>query len=475
MRKGKMDQEALRYHSEGRPGKIAVVPTKPYHTQHDLSLAYSPGVAAPCREIEANPEEVYRYTNKGNLVAVISNGTAVLGLGNIGALAGKPVMEGKSMLFKTYADIDAFDIEVDETDPEAFIRTVKAIAPTFGGINLEDIKAPECFEIDRRLSEELDIPVMHDDQHGTAVISTAAMLNAVKIAGKTLDKLRVVVNGAGAAAIACARLFIAVGVRRENMVFCDSRGVVTTYRTDINEIKREFATTRRITTLAEALHGADLFLGVSTADVLTPEMLRTMSTDPIVMALANPDPEIAYDKAVVSRPDIIFATGRSDYPNQVNNVLGFPYIFRGALDVRATKINEAMKLAAAHALAGLAQEPVPTMVLRAYALEKTRIRPRLPDSQAVRPAVAMYRSARRGTRRDRIGRRTAAHRRLGRLHGKTPDADRDIVPEGYRAIKRPGRKPGLLLHDDACTSRVTQTAPQTRRATSGARRNRRCL
>ena len=460
MRKGKMDQEALRYHSEGRPGKIAVVPTKPYHTQHDLSLAYSPGVAAPCREIEANPEEVYRYTNKGNLVAVISNGTAVLGLGNIGALAGKPVMEGKSMLFKTYADIDAFDIEVDETDPEAFIRTVKAIAPTFGGINLEDIKAPECFEIDRRLSEELDIPVMHDDQHGTAVISTAAMLNAVKIAGKTLDKLRVVVNGAGAAAIACARLFIAfirtvkaiaptfgginledikapecfeidrrlseeldipvmhddqhgtavistaamlnavkiagktldklrvvvngagaaaiacarlfiaVGVRRENMVFCDSRGVVTTYRTDINEIKREFATTRRITTLAEALHGADLFLGVSTADVLTPEMLRTMSTDPIVMALANPDPEIAYDKAVVSRPDIIFATGRSDYPNQVNNVLGFPYIFRGALDVRATKINEAMKLAAAHALAGLAQEPVPTMVLRAYALEK---------------------------------------------------------------------------------------------------------
>ena len=306
MRKGKMDQEALRYHSEGRPGKIAVVPTKPYHTQHDLSLAYSPGVAAPCREIEANPEEVYRYTNKGNLVAVISNGTAVLGLGNIGALAGKPVMEGKSMLFKTYADIDAFDIEVDETDPEAFIRTVKAIAPTFGGINLEDIKAPECFEIDRRLSEELDIPVMHDDQHGT----------------------------------------------------------------DINEIKREFATTRRITTLAEALHDADLFLGVSTADVLTPEMLRTMSTDPIVMALANPDPEIAYDKAVVSRPDIIFATGRSDYPNQVNNVLGFPYIFRGALDVRATKINEAMKLAAAHALAELAQEPVPTMVLRAYALEK---------------------------------------------------------------------------------------------------------
>ena len=371
MSKGnKMDQAALRYHSEGRPGKIAVVPTKPYHTQHDLSLAYSPGVAAPCRAIEANPDDVYRYTNKGNLIAVISNGTAVLGLGNIGALAGKPVMEGKSMLFKTFADIDAFDIEVDETDPEAFIRTVKAIAPTFGGINLEDIKAPECFEIDRRLSEELDIPVMHDDQHGTAVISTAALLNAAKIAGKALDKLRVVVNGAGAAAIACARLFIAVGVRRENMIFCDSQGVVTTYRTDINEIKREFATTRRITTLAEAIHDADVFLGVSKADVLTPEMLRTMATNPIVMALANPDPEIAYDKAVVSRPDIIFATGRSDYPNQVNNVLGFPYIFRGALDVRATKINEAMKLAAARALAELAQEPVPSMVLRAYALGK---------------------------------------------------------------------------------------------------------
>ena len=262
MRKGKMDQEALRYHSEGRPGKIAVVPTKPYHTQHDLSLAYSPGVAAPCREIEANPEEVYRYTNKGNLVAVISNGTAVLGLGNIGALAGKPVMEGKSMLFKTYADIDAFDIEVDETDPEAFIRTVKAIAPTFGGINLEDIKAPECFEIDRRLSEELDIPVMHDDQHGTAVISTAAMLNAVKIAGKTLDKLRVVVNGAGAAAIACARLFIAVGVRRENMVFCDSRGVVTTYRTDINEIKRLIKTQPQKLSLNEMyLAAQDMKLG----------------------------------------------------------------------------------------------------------------------------------------------------------------------------------------------------------------------
>lgn len=363
-------EAALRYHSEGRAGKTEIRPTKPCSTPADLALAYSPGVAAPALEIAADDAKSYTYTNRGNLVAVITNGTAVLGLGNVGPLAAKPIMEGKCMLFKQMAGIDAFDIEIDALMPDEFVECVRRIAPTFGGINLEDIKAPECFEIERRLQEALDIPVMHDDQHGTAVISTAAMLNAVKIAGKTLDKLRVVVNGAGAAAIACARLFIAVGVRRENMVFCDSRGVVTTYRTDINEIKREFATTRRITTLAEALHGADLFLGVSTADVLTPEMLRTMSTDPIVMALANPDPEIAYDKAVVSRPDIIFATGRSDYPNQVNNVLGFPYIFRGALDVRATKINEAMKLAAAHALAGLAQEPVPTMVLRAYALEK---------------------------------------------------------------------------------------------------------
>ena len=366
----KLKEAALKYHSEGRPGKLEVIPIKPFGSQRDLSLAYSPGVAYPCLEIEKNPEDAYKYTSKTNLVAVISNGTAVLGLGDIGALAGKPVMEGKGLLFKTFADIDVFDIEVDTHDADEFIRTVKNISPTFGGINLEDIKAPECFVIEERLRSELDIPVMHDDQHGTAVISTAALLNAAKIAGKALDKLRVVVNGAGAAAIACARLFIAVGVRRENMIFCDSQGVVTTYRTDINEIKREFATTRRITTLAEAIHDADVFLGVSKADVLTPEMLRTMATNPIVMALANPDPEIAYDKAVVSRPDIIFATGRSDYPNQVNNVLGFPYIFRGALDVRATKINEAMKLAAAHALAGLAQEPVPTMVLRAYALEK---------------------------------------------------------------------------------------------------------
>ncbi len=368
--KNKLDEAALRYHSEGRPGKIGVVPTKPYHTQYDLSLAYSPGVAAPSLAIAREAEEVYRYTGKGNLVAVISNGTAVLGLGNIGALASKPVMEGKSMLFKTFAGIDAFDIEVDETDPEAFVRTVKAIAPTFGGINLEDIKAPECFEIEARLRDELDIPLMHDDQHGTAIITSAALINGARIAGKQLEKLRVVINGAGAAAIACARLFLELGVRREQMVLCDSQGVVTTWREDINPLKREFATTRRITTLAEALHGADVFLGVSRADVLTPEMLRTMAENPIVMALANPDPEISYTEARLSRPDIIFATGRSDYPNQVNNVLGFPYVFRGALDVRARKINEEMKLAAAHALAELARAEVPAVVLRAYGVEK---------------------------------------------------------------------------------------------------------
>lgn len=368
--KNKLYEAALRYHHEGRPGKIEVVPTKPHHTQYDLSLAYSPGVAAPSLAVAGNPEDVYRYTNKGNLVAVVSNGTAVLGLGNIGAMASKPVMEGKSMLFKTFAGIDAFDIEVAETDPEAFVRTVKAIAPTFGGINLEDIKAPECFVIEERLRAELDIPVMHDDQHGTAIITSAALMNGAKIAGKQIERMRVVVNGAGAAAIACARLFLVLGIRRENMILCDSRGVVTVYREDLNSLKREFATTRRIASLAEALQGADLFLGVSKADTLTPEMLRTMAENPVVLALANPDPEISYPDAMRSRPDIIFATGRSDYPNQVNNVLGFPYVFRGALDVRATQINDEMKLAAAQALASLAREPVPAMVLRAYGIEK---------------------------------------------------------------------------------------------------------
>ncbi len=368
--KSTLDQEALRYHSEGRPGKIGIQPTKPSHTQHDLSLAYSPGVAAPARAIAADAAEAYRYTNKGNLVAVVSNGSAVLGLGNIGALASKPVMEGKSMLFKRFAGIDAFDIEVDETDPETFIRIVKALAPTFGGINLEDIAAPACFEIDRRLREELEIPVIHDDQHGTAIIVSAAVINGAKIAGKEVAELRVVVNGAGAAAIACARMFLMLGIPREQIVLCDRRGVVTRYRDDLNPQKREFATSRRLASLAEALHGADLFVGVSKADILTGEMVRTMAGNPMVLALANPDPEIAYDEAMRSRPDIIFATGRSDYPNQVNNVLGFPFLFRGALDVRAAKIDDGMKLAAARALAGLARQPVPESVLRAYALER---------------------------------------------------------------------------------------------------------
>ncbi len=365
-----LDSDALRYHSEGRPGKIGIEPTKPAQTQQDLALAYSPGVAAPARAIAADPADAYRYTGKGNLVAVVSNGSAVLGLGNIGPLAAKPVMEGKSMLFKRFAGIDAFDIEVDETDPEKIIGVVKAIAPTFGGINLEDIKAPECFEIDRRLREELDIPVIHDDQHGTAIIVSAAVINGAKIAGKEVAKLRVVVNGAGAAAIACTRMFLTLGIPRGQIVLCDSRGVVTRYREGLTPQKEEFATSRRLASLAEALHGADLFVGVSVADALTPSMVRTMAENPMVLALANPDPEIAYGAAMRSRPDIIFATGRSDYPNQVNNVLGFPFLFRGALDVRAAQINDAMKLAAARALADLARRPVSESVLRAYGLER---------------------------------------------------------------------------------------------------------
>lgn len=369
MNKKQHDQEALRYHSEPQPGKIAVEPTKPHHTQEDLSLAYTPGVAAVSLAIAADPAAAYRYTARGNLVAVVSNGTAVLGLGDIGPLAAKPVMEGKSMLFKTFAGIDAFDLEIDERDPERFVQVVKALAPTFGAINLEDIKAPECFEIERRLVEELDIPVMHDDQHGTAVIVAAAVINGARLAGKTIGRLRVAINGAGAAAIASARLLLRLGIRRENMVLCDSRGVVSIYRDDLNPLKREFATSRRIATLSEAMVGADLFLGVSKADVVTPAMLRTMADDPVVLALANPDPEIAYEAAMGARPDLIFATGRSDYPNQVNNALGFPYIFRGALDVQARRIDDSMKLAAAEALAALAREEVPAAVLRAYGLE----------------------------------------------------------------------------------------------------------
>ena len=359
-------EDALNYHSEGRPGKIEVIPTKPHSTQWDLSVAYSPGVAEPCLEIEKNPEDVYKYTAKGNLVAVISNGTAVLGLGNIGALAGKPVMEGKGLLFKIFADVDVFDIEIDTTDIDKFIDHVKAISPTFGGINLEDIKAPECFEIERRLIAELDIPVFHDDQHGTAIISGAGLLNALEITGKKIEDLKVVVNGAGASAISCARLYVAMGVKQENVIMVDSKGVLSKKRTDLNEYKQEFAIETDKVTLQEAVEGRDVFLGLSVADVLTPEMLNTMAPDPIVFAMANPNPEIAYEKAVATREDLIFATGRSDYPNQVNNVLGFPFIFRGALDVRATEINEEMKLAAVKALAALTKEDVPEIVNTAY-------------------------------------------------------------------------------------------------------------
>ena len=359
-------EAALQYHSCGKKGKIEIVPTKPHSTQEDLSLAYTPGVAEPCMEIQKNPDDAYKYTGKGNLVAVISNGTAVLGLGNIGALAGKPVMEGKALLFKIFSGLDSFDIEVAETDVDKFVAAVKAIAPTFGGINLEDIKAPECFEIERRLKEELDIPVMHDDQHGTSIITGAALLNALQIAGKKAEDVKVVVSGAGAAATCCAKMYIALGVKREHIFMCDSKGVISTSRQDLNEQKKFFAVETSAKTLGEAVKGADVFLGVSKADVLSAEMLLSMNENPIVFALANPKPEISYELAMATRKDIIFATGRSDYPNQVNNVLGFPYIFRGALDVHAKCINEEMKIAAVKALADLAHEPVPEDVKKIF-------------------------------------------------------------------------------------------------------------
>lgn len=360
-------EAALLYHSQGKPGKIEVVPTKPHSTPGDLSLAYSPGVAEPCLEIEKNPEDAYKYTAKGNLVAVISNGTAVLGLGDIGALSGKPVMEGKGLLFKIYAGIDVFDIEVDEKDPEKFIQAVKAIAPTFGGINLEDIKAPECFEIEERLKAELDIPVMHDDQHGTAIISSAGLLNALEVAGKKIDEVNIVVNGAGASANSCTKLYIALGAKRENIVMLDSKGVLSINRPDLTESKKYFATSRTdIHTLAEAVKDADVFLGLSKGNVLSQDMVRSMAANPIVFALANPIPEITYEDAMSARPDVLMATGRSDYPNQINNVIGFPYIFRGALDTHARAINEEMKLAAVKAIAALAKAPVPDVVTSVY-------------------------------------------------------------------------------------------------------------
>jgi malate dehydrogenase (oxaloacetate-decarboxylating)(NADP+) len=360
-------QEALDYHSKGRPGKIEVIPTKATKTQRDLSLAYSPGVAVPCLEIEQSPETAYQYTAKGNLVAVISNGTAVLGLGNIGALAGKPVMEGKGVLFKIFADIDVFDIEINETDPEKFVEIVAALEPTFGGINLEDIKAPECFCIEQKLKERLRIPVMHDDQHGTAIISAAALLNALEIQKKKINKVKFVVNGAGAAAMACVELYVALGASPDNFVMFDRTGVIHSSRDDLSEMKKKFAHTKDASlTLEKAMKDADVFIGLSVGNVLSAEMIKSMAKNPIVFAMANPDPEITYEKAIAARKDVIMATGRSDYPNQVNNVLGFPYIFRGALDVRATRINEAMKLAAVKALAELARLPVPDLVNMAY-------------------------------------------------------------------------------------------------------------
>ncbi len=391
-----LEAEALKYHQYPQPGKTTVLPTKPYVTQQDLSLAYSPGVAFPCLEIEKNPSDAYRYTNRGNLVGVVSNGTAVLGLGNIGALAGKPVMEGKALLFKIFAGIDAFDIEINEEDPDKMVEIVKALEPTFGGINLEDIKAPESFKIETRLKEECEIPIMHDDQHGTAIISGAALINAVEIQGKRLEDIKLVVNGAGAAAISCTRLYIRLGVRRENVIMCDSKGVLRMDRTDINEQKREFATSADIHTLEEAIVGADVFVGLSVADVLTPTMMMTMADRPVIFALANPNPEINYELAMSTRSDIIMATGRSDYPNQVNNVLGFPYIFRGALDVQSPAINEEMKISATYAIAQLAKEPVPEEVKKIYPKEnlvfgRDYILPKAFDSRllyTVAPAVA---------------------------------------------------------------------------------------
>lgn len=362
-------QDILDYHEGNRPGKIEVIPSKPSNSQRDLSIAYSPGVAEPCLEIEKDPENAYRYTAKGNLVAVISNGTAVLGLGNIGPLASKPVMEGKGVLFKIFADIDTFDLELDANDPETFINTVKALGPTFGGINLEDIKAPDCFEIEQRLKEELDIPVMHDDQHGTAIISGAALLNALELVKKKISKVRVVFNGAGASAVSCASLYLSLGVKKENLLMLDSKGVITTDRENLTTEKQKFAAKTKRTTLEEAVKNADVFVGLSKGGVLSKAMVKSMAKDPIVFALANPDPEITYAEATSARKDIIMATGRSDNPNQVNNVLGFPFIFRGALDVRATKINEEMKLAATHAIAQLAKETVPEIVNLAYGMK----------------------------------------------------------------------------------------------------------
>jgi malate dehydrogenase (oxaloacetate-decarboxylating)(NADP+) len=437
------NEDALEYHSKGRPGKLEVIPTKPYTTQRDLSLAYTPGVAIPCLEIEKNPDDAYKYTAKGNLVAVISNGTAVLGLGDIGALSGKPVMEGKGLLFKVFADVDVFDIEVNEKDPKKLIEVCKAISPTFGGINLEDIKAPECFEVEQTLIQALDIPVFHDDQHGTAIISGAGLLNALEITGKKIDKIKVVVCGAGAGAISCSKFYLSLGVKRENIVMCDSKGVLNKKRKDLNEFKKLFVTDRDVDTLAQALVGADMFLGLSAADQLTPEMLKTMAKEPIVFAMANPNPEIKYELAMAARNDLIFATGRSDYPNQINNVLGFPFIFRGALDVKASKINEQMKIAACHALARLAKEPVPERVNTAYNVKnltfgKEYIIPKPLDHRLiVEVASAVAKAAMdSGVARKPITDWTAYHEELNRRLGYGHKIVRDITAKAKMDPKR---------------------------------------
>jgi malate dehydrogenase (oxaloacetate-decarboxylating)(NADP+) len=438
-----LKEDALKYHSKGRPGKIEVVPTKPTNTKRDLSLAYSPGVAEPCLAIAENVNDVYKYTAKGNLVAVISNGTAVLGLGDIGPEASKPVMEGKGVLFKIFADIDVFDIEVNTKDTEEFIRTVKAISPTFGGINLEDIKAPECFEIEQRLKEELDIPIMHDDQHGTAIITGAGLINALELADKKIDAVRVVFNGAGASAMSCAKIFLSLGVKKEHLIMCDSKGVIRADSQNLDSTKQFFATSQNLTTLTDAMSGADVFVGLSKGNVVNQNMVRSMAANPIVFALANPDPEIPYDEAIASRPDIIMATGRSDHPNQVNNVLGFPYIFRGALDVRATKINEEMKLAAVYALANLTKEPVPEIVSLAYnekhiSFSRNYIIPKPLDPRlitTVSPAVARA-AMESGVAKNHITDWDAYHNELLERLGKESNFIRVI---GSKARKNPKR------------------------------------
>ncbi|HPX42419.1 MAG TPA: malic enzyme-like NAD(P)-binding protein, partial [Candidatus Hydrogenedentes bacterium] len=384
-------EEALKYHGDGRRGKIEVTPTKPCQTQRDLAMAYTPGVAEPCREIERDPSLAYEYTARANLVAVVSNGSAVLGLGKIGALAGKPVMEGKGVLFKRFADIDVFDIELDSADPEEIIRAVKLMEPTFGGINLEDIRAPECFEIEERLKQMMDIPVFHDDQHGTAIISGAGLINALQIAGKDIETVKVVFNGAGAAGIACAKFYIALGVKPENVLLCDSTGVIYKGRTEhMNKYKEAFAVETEARTLADAMRGADVFAGLSVANCVSPEMVRSMADRPILFAMANPDPEITCEAALGARDDLIMATGRSDFPNQINNVLGFPFIFRGALDVRARAINDEMKIAAAYALANLTKEPVPYQVEKIYRGERLRFGPKYIIPKPFDPRVLLW-------------------------------------------------------------------------------------